>query len=268
MSENGDLPQGPIRPQPARAGRVARLAVGLLLVALAIRTLTDENTQPRLAWYAGLIAAYLLLFALAGWRPRFPQGLLHAYLAAQSALGVAMLVVNPEVDGVTAFIVPLSFQAALFFVGRALWVWVGVLTLLTAGSLVFFLGVLQGLALAMSPMAFILAVPVFMVVNQETEAAQARSQVMLTSLQETHRQLQGYAGQVEELASLQERSRLARDLHDTVSQLVFSVTLTCRSTQLLLEQDPIRVREQLERLRELTGSALSQLRSLISQMRP
>jgi signal transduction histidine kinase len=73
---------------------------------------------------------------------------------------------------------------------------------------------------------------------------------------------------VEELASLEERSRLARELHDTVSQLVFSITLTSRSAQLLLQQDSSRAREQLERLRDLCASALAQLRSLISQMRP
>ena len=59
MSENGDLSQGPIRAHPARAGRVARLAIALLLVALTLRTYTDENTQPRLGWYVGLMAVYL-----------------------------------------------------------------------------------------------------------------------------------------------------------------------------------------------------------------
>jgi len=214
------------------------------------------------------MAVFLLLFALADQGRRLPQSLLHAYLAAQCALVVAMLARNPEVDGVTAFFVPLSFQAALFFAGPALWWWIGALTVVTAGPLVLLLGPLQGLALAMSPMAFIIAIPVFMVVNHETEAARARSQVMLAGLQETHRQLQMYAGQVEELASLQERSRLARELHDAVSQIIFTIVLTARSAQLLLEQDPSRVREQLERLRDVTGSALSQLRSLISQLRP
>jgi signal transduction histidine kinase len=257
-----------LRAHPVRAGRVARLAIALLLAALTLRTYTDENTQPYLGWYVGLMALYLLLFALAGWGPRLPQAILHGYLAAQAAVVTAMLVVNPEVDGVTAFIVPLSFQAALFFAGQTLWLWVGVLTLLTAGSLVYFLGVLQGLALAMSPMAFVVAVPVLLVVNQETEASRLRSQGMLAGLQETHRQLQAYSGQVEELASLQERSRLARELHDTVSQLIFTIVLTARSAQLLLHQDPARVPGELERMREISGSALSQLRALISQMRP
>jgi len=244
------------------------LLIALLLVALVARTLADENTQQRLVWYAALMAVYLVLFALAGWGPREPRGLLHGYLSTQSVLVVAMLAVSPEVDAVTAFFVPLAFQAALFFSGRILWLWVGLLILLTAGPVALFLGILQGLALAMSPMAFIIALPALMVANHEAEMGRLRSQALLENLEGTQRKLMDYAGQVEELASLQERGRLARELHDTVSQFVFSITLTTRSAQLLLKQDPSLVREQLGRLRELTGGALSQLRSLISQMRP
>ena len=67
---------------------------------------------------------------------------------------------------------------------------------------------------------------------------------------------------------MQERNRLARELHDTVSQLIFSISLTARSAQLLLKRDPARVPEQLNRLQEMTTDALSQLRSLITQLRP
>jgi signal transduction histidine kinase len=247
---------------------VARLALILLLAAEVARTLTDENTQQRLPWYEGLMAVYIVLFAVAGLRPRLPRGLLHGYMAVQSGLVVAMLAVNPEVDAVTAFFVPLSVQVAFFFTGRIVWVWVGILTALTGGSLAFFLGVLEGMSFAMSPMAFVIALPALVVANHEAEIARLRSQGLLEDLRGTQRKLQDYVGQVEELASLQERSRLARELHDTVSQLVFSITLTARSTQLLLRQDPSRVREQLERVRDLSSGALAQLRSLITQMRP
>jgi signal transduction histidine kinase len=50
--------------------------------------------------------------------------------------------------------------------------------------------------------------------------------------------------------------------------LIFSITLTTRAAQLLLERDPARLPEQLDRLQEMSSSALSQLRSLITQMRP
>ena len=67
---------------------------------------------------------------------------------------------------------------------------------------------------------------------------------------------------------MQERNRLARELHDTVSQLIFSINLTTRSAQLLLKKDPARVPDQLKRLQEMTTDALSQLRSLITKLRP
>jgi signal transduction histidine kinase len=44
--------------------------------------------------------------------------------------------------------------------------------------------------------------------------------------------------------------------------------LTTRSAQVLLEMDPARLPEQLERLQALTNEALAQLRSLISRLRP
>lgn len=256
------------KPQPASAGPIARSAIVLVLSAQVIRTLASEEAQPRLAWYAALVAAYSILFFLIRWQSRLPQPLLHGYLGLQSALVVLMLALEPDLDSVTAFFVPLAFQAALLFAGPALWIWVGLLLFLTAAPLAFLHGLPEGLAFAMSPMAFVVAVPALMVANHEAQVGRLRSQVLLEELQGTHRKLQDYAGQVEELASLQERSRLARELHDTVSQLVFTIVLTARSAQLLLHQDPARVTGELERLREISGSALSQLRSLISQMRP
>jgi len=80
--------------------------------------------------------------------------------------------------------------------------------------------------------------------------------------------LELYASQVEDLAAVQERNRLARELHDTVSQLIFSINLTTRSVQLLLKKEPARVPEQLSRLQAMSTDALTQLRSLITQLRP
>ena len=62
----------------------------------------------------------------------------------------------------------------------------------------------------MSPAAFVVALPSFMVANRESDLARRRSQALLVELEETRRQLLAYAGQVEELASLRERSRFAR----------------------------------------------------------
>jgi signal transduction histidine kinase len=104
--------------------------------------------------------------------------------------------------------------------------------------------------------------------RREAETAQQESQTLLAELQEAHRELQVYAAQAEELAAAEERNRLARELHDSVTQTIFSITLTAESTRILLERDPTRVAAQLDRLLELSQSALAEMRSLISHLRP
>ncbi len=71
-----------------------------------------------------------------------------------------------------------------------------------------------------------------------------------------------------ELAAGEERAHLARELHDSVTQALFSMTLVTRSLELLLERDPSRAGEQLALLRELQRDALAEMRSLIFELRP
>ena len=71
-----------------------------------------------------------------------------------------------------------------------------------------------------------------------------------------------------ELAILEERNRLARELHDSVTQTIFSMTLAAEGARILLARDPSRVSARLDRLHELAQGALNEMRSLIYQLRP
>jgi signal transduction histidine kinase len=73
---------------------------------------------------------------------------------------------------------------------------------------------------------------------------------------------------VEDLGVAQERNRLARDLHDSVTQTVFSMNLTAQAARLLLEKDPGRVEEQLARLQELDQSAMGEIQVLLAELKP
>lgn len=92
-------------------------------------------------------------------------------------------------------------------------------------------------------------------------------QTRLDELQVAHRQLQEYAAQAGELATVQERNRLARELHDSVTQTIFSMTLTTEAAHILLQRDPSQVAPQLDRLQALAQGALSEMRTLIQQLR-
>ena len=103
---------------------------------------------------------------------------------------------------------------------------------------------------------------------RKAEAARSETQRMLGELQVTHGQLREHASQQEELAAEQERNRLARELHDSVTQTVFSMNLTVQAARLLLENDRGRVADQLQRLEELAASAIREIQALVSSLRP
>jgi signal transduction histidine kinase len=71
----------------------------------------------------------------------------------------------------------------------------------------------------------------------------------------------------QQLAALEERQRLARDLHDSVTQTLFSVTLIAQSIEPLWQRDPAEGQRRVGRLLELTRSALAEMRMLLQELR-
>lgn len=71
-----------------------------------------------------------------------------------------------------------------------------------------------------------------------------------------------------EIAVAAERGRLARDLHDAVTQTLFSASLTAEVLPRLWDRNPAEGRKRLEKLRELTRGALAEMRTLLLELRP
>jgi signal transduction histidine kinase len=71
-----------------------------------------------------------------------------------------------------------------------------------------------------------------------------------------------------ELSIVEERNRLARELHDSVSQKLFGLVLSAESAGTLVESDPAQARAELERLGALAQEAQEELRSVVFELRP
>ena len=71
-----------------------------------------------------------------------------------------------------------------------------------------------------------------------------------------------------ELSVVEERTRLARELHDSVSQTLFSISLVADAAAAVLDRDPENAKVQLEGLREMARAASKEMRSLIFELRP
>ncbi|MEU0052540.1 GAF domain-containing sensor histidine kinase [Streptomyces sp. NPDC006184] len=71
-----------------------------------------------------------------------------------------------------------------------------------------------------------------------------------------------------ELTIAEERSRLAHELHDAVSQKLFSLRLTAQAAAALVDRDPARAKEELHQVAALAAEAADELRAAVVELRP
>jgi signal transduction histidine kinase len=74
--------------------------------------------------------------------------------------------------------------------------------------------------------------------------------------------------QAGQLAVLEERQRLARELHDSVSQVLYSIGLGARTARTALERDPSQIAEALDYVNKLAEAGQIEMRALIFELRP
>ncbi|MCX5196486.1 GAF domain-containing sensor histidine kinase [Streptomyces sp. NBC_00249] len=71
-----------------------------------------------------------------------------------------------------------------------------------------------------------------------------------------------------ELTIAEERSRLAHELHDAVSQKLFSLRLTAQAAATLVDRDPDRAKGELQQVAALAAEAADELRAAVTELRP
>lgn len=74
--------------------------------------------------------------------------------------------------------------------------------------------------------------------------------------------------EAKEKAILEERQRLARELHDSVSQALYGIALGARTSRTLLDRNPAEAAEPLDYVLSLAEAGLAEMRALIFELRP
>jgi signal transduction histidine kinase len=74
--------------------------------------------------------------------------------------------------------------------------------------------------------------------------------------------------QAQELAAVEERQKLARELHDSVSQALYGISLGAHAARTALSREPTEVAEPLDYVLMLAEAALAEMRALIFELRP
>jgi signal transduction histidine kinase len=243
------------------------LATGFMFAAAALRSILVFQDSPLLSQIAILLAAWPLMFIgnvlFARRLPWLPVLL----LGAEILLILYLLLITRADFLAFLFAIP-SMQAMQQYTKREGWILVGLTTLLTFLALLKMFGIFYALGIAVVFFGGSVFLITYIGATRRASLIQEQQQALVSELEQANRQLESYAQQLQQLAAGRERQRLARELHDSVTQTIFSMTLTTQSAVLLLEQDRGKVAAQLDRLDLLAHSALAEMQTLISKLAP
>jgi signal transduction histidine kinase len=234
------------------------LAILSCLALLVVAVEAPGSDTPVLG--LALAAAFTLLATLGfAWVDRQPPRrrlvLAVGYVLVQAVLGYAVFGYAGSGVGATLLLCVLVSQ--------------GVLLLPLPAAVVLALAV-PLVHLGMSPGDFVrnavglFAATVFTAVVTELLRREQRARAELAA---AHEQLRGYAAQAEELATTQERNRVARDIHDGLGHHLTVVQMQVQAARAVLATDPERADAVLAKAQDSATGALAEVRRSVAALR-
>lgn len=183
-----------------------------------------------------------------------------AYVALQVVIMVLLFLLEPDGDTFSLLLLPACMFVMRHFEQLAAWIWLGIFSV--AMSIMLFYGHQED-----APALIVIYFVSYILIGSFSLTIK-QYQTVQQQLIEANKQLRDYSEQVEILTAENERNRLARELHDSVTQTIFSMTLITRSTLILQERDSDQVKGKLGELQGLAQTALKEMRALVTQLRP
>jgi signal transduction histidine kinase len=228
----------------------------VVMSLLAARGLPTPQAQWMLL---GLCAVYGLLYHFmfrAGRYENHPA----LYFGSQFLVLIALLFLQPPfVDGINFLYLIVSVHAALVLTRAAASLWIAAYVLAVSASAVLTSGADGFFAVSFYLVVYVIC-GVFGHILQQADLARQHNQQLIEELKSTQEKLQ-------ELAVLEERNRLARDLHDSVKQQVFAISMQLSAVRTALSETDKSYSSivEAERLAQQAGAELT---TLIGALRP
>ena len=216
-----------------------------------------------------MLAVYGILLGLFPFLMKGSPFKAYLYFGVQCALAIGAILLSYEQDFFSMLFLPLAGQVMFVFSRRTAVGWVIFFAIATVVALFIKFGVFEGLSKCSPYLAGLFLIASFSNMMLRANEARTQSDRLLDELQQTHRQLQEYAGQAEELATARERNRLARELHDSVAQTLYGLTLQAEAASRKLNAGQINeVADYLGEIRDSAQQTLKETRLLIFELRP
>ena len=240
-------------------------------IAVSIRWIIIfiEHSHPYLWLLSTILVIYGILLGLFPFISKGSSLIAHLYFGIQTALTIGAMLLFHELDFFALLFMPLAGQAMFAFSRRTAFGWAILFGIGTIVGQFIQFGGLDGLSFSFLYLAGLFLVASFSNLMLRANEARLQSDRLLDELQQAHRQLQDYAGQAKELATAKERNRLARELHDSVAQTLYGLTLQAEAASRKLNAGQTdEVSDYLGEIRDSAQQTLKETRLLIFELRP
>lgn len=191
----------------------------------------------------------------------------HLYLAAYGSLVATLMFLQPGWTMYPVlFVSPITWGILVLPLRQGAY-WIAAFTLATAASFTVGIDAGEGLIALFLYGVLYTFMGAFASALARADAARRKSQSLLAELQQAHEQLREYALRVEELAVVEERNRLAREMHDTLGHRLTVASVQLEAARRLCPSDSERAANMIDTVREQVREALGELRSTVAALR-
>lgn len=248
--------------------RIVILINFLLIIVVALRRKYDLAEGLSIGIALGLLALFAALFASESFVSSRIKFYPRVYFTLQLIIVQAFGLLQAYQDSWSLLYIALGFQVAARCSRKEALLWFSMFAVSLLITLSAEFGVVSGPGRAMAYVTIGALLISYDIQYAQHEDTLRDSQVLLDELKEAHKKLEEHAAQAEQLATIQQRNQMVRELYDSVGQKVFALQLATETTRLLLKKDPARASSQIKELYTQTQSTLMQMRHLINQWRP
>jgi signal transduction histidine kinase len=244
------------------------LTAGLLYGAALLRSIIAYQGSPALNQVLGLLAVALMLFIIERYFSRKWSTTFYLYLILQIAVIVTLLFMPRPSDYFAMLFAILAMQVMQHHELKWGAIWIALFAPLMFVPIMRNYDFSKAIAFTLVYTAMSIFLAAYSLATRRAQQERSRAQELAVELQEANSKLGFYVEQLERLALSTERNRLARELHDSVTQTVFSMSLSIKSALMVIERDSSQVASHLDRFYHLAQNAVSEMQTLILELHP
>jgi signal transduction histidine kinase len=241
----------------------------VVYLATFIRLLAFSTEDPPRGPLIPIMAAFGLILVTEPWIKKRINWYTPVYLIIQSVLATLAFLIPPRFDFLPVLLIPLTVNAVVSYGYPAGCYWIGFFTLTLIYPMIeSWDGSIEGYFMIVLFAGIYLLSGSFAIQLRKLELSRKENERLLIKLKDTHRDLEEYKAQIEDHAAARTRNQMAQELHDSVTQTIFTVSLAAQTATILYKKDPESAKKQVDRMVDLAGGASEEITDLVSLFRP